>query len=123
MNIVKQHGHQGDTQWFEISEVPAGAKPMEKQFIAASERSGSFHALFGDYDQYEVDGGIVIQTKGECVLNHSLKEHLGNVTMDEAKVLPKKDHRHSIIPGDKTFFVGIHRKADPLSASFKRVID
>ncbi len=123
MKIVKQHGHQGDTQWFEIQEVPAGAKPVEKQFIAASERSGSFHALFGDYEQYEVEGGIVVKTNSECVLNHSLKEHLGNVTMDDARVLPKKDHRHSIIPGGKTFFVGIHRKADPLSASFKRVID
>jgi len=123
MKVLNQFGHQGDTQWFEISEVPAKAKQTEKQFIAASERSGSFHALFGDYDQYEVDGGVVIQTKSDCVLNHSLKEHLGTASMDEARVLPKKDHRHSIIPGGKTFFVGIHRKADPLSASFKRVID
>ncbi len=123
MNIIKQHGHQGDTQWFEIDAVPADAKSVQKQFIAASERSGSFHALFGDYNQYDVDGGVIIETKGECVLNHSLKEYLGTSSMDEAKILPKKDHRHSIIPGGKAFFVGIHRKADPLSASFKRVID
>ena len=123
MKVIKQHGHQGDAQWFEIAEVPAEAKPVAKQFIAASERTGSFHALFGDYEQFEVENGVVIKTNSECVLNHSLKEHLGTATMDEAKILPKKDHRHSIIPGGKTFFVGIHRKADPLSASFKRVID
>ena len=123
MKVLSQHGHQGDTQWFEIDAIPANAKAVEKQFIAASERTGSFHALFGDYNQFEVEGGVVIETKSECVLNHSLKEHLGTTSMDEAKILPKKDHRHSIIPGGKTFFVGIHRKADPLSASFKKVID
>ena len=43
--------------------------------------------------------------------------------MDEAQILPKKDHRHSTIPSGKTFFVGIHRKADPLTASFDKVLD
>lgn len=122
MNIIKQFGHQGDTQWFEIEKVPADATRVDKQFIAASERSGSFHALFGDYEQYGVDGGFVIETKGECVLNHSLKENIV-CTLDEAKVLPKKDHRHSIIPAGKVFFVGIQNRFDPLSATFKRVID
>jgi len=123
MKVINQYGHQGDTQWFEIGAVPADAKPIQKQFIAASERSGSFHALFGKYNQYEVDGGIVVETLDECVLNHSLKEHLGNCSMDSARVLPKKDHRHAIIPAGKVFFVGIHRRADPLTAGFKRVID
>ena len=123
MEVINQFGHQGDTQWFELGSVPAGAKLVQKQFIAASERSGSFHALFGKYNQYEVDGGIVVETLDECVLNHSLKEHLGNCSMDNARVLPKKDHRHAIIPAGKVFFVGIHRRADPLTAGFKRVID
>jgi hypothetical protein len=123
MKFIKQHGHQGDTQWFEIDRIPENAVKTEKQYIAASERSGSFHALFGNYDQYDVEGGVVIETKEECVLNHSLKEHLGNSTLNEAKVLPKKDHRHSIIPAGKIFFVGIHRKADPLAAGFKQVVD
>jgi len=48
--IIKQFGHQGDTQWFSLSEIPNDAIKVEKQFIAASERSNSFHALFGDYD-------------------------------------------------------------------------
>ena len=123
MKILKQHGHQGDTQWFELEAVPAGAKPIAKQFIAASERSGSFHALFGKYNQYEVDGGVVVETLEECILNHSLKEHLGKCSMNDARVLPKKDHRHAVIPAGKVFFVGIHRKADALAGSFKRVID
>lgn len=122
MKIVNQYGHQGDTQWFEIESVPETAKQITKSFIAESERSGSYHALFGEYDMYEYEEGFVVKTKGECVLNHSLKAHLPN-SFEEATVLPKKDHRHSVIPAGKVFFVGIHRRADPLRATFKRVKD
>ena len=122
MNIKEQLGHQGDTQWFSIDCVPTNAKKVEKQFIAASERSGSFHALFGDYNQYEVDGGFVLDVKQDCVLNHSLKQHLNGISMDDVKVLPKKDHRHSTI-SKGLYFVGIQQRFDPLSAMKQRVID
>lgn len=122
LKIKKQIGHQGDTQWFELDELPSKIKKIKKQFIAASERTGSFHALFGNYEQYEVDGGFVIDVKEKCILNHSLKEHLTTITMDQVKKLPKKDHRHSIIkPG--IYFVGIQQKFDPLSGMKKRVLD
>lgn len=124
MNFTNKNFHQGDTEWFSISEVPAGAKRVEKQFVAASERSGSFHALFGKYDQYTVEGGFVIEAHEECVLNHSLEKELRGtgVTMDTPKVLPKKDHRHTIVPPG-VYFVGIQQRFDPLSAMKKRVID
>ena len=65
-------GHQGDTQWFEITEIPANAVKTEKKFIARSERSGSVHALSGNYDMYDMpDGGVCIETHEECVLNHA----------------------------------------------------
>lgn len=110
--------------WFKVEEIPADAKLVEKQFIAASERSGSFHALFGDYDMYEFEGGHVIDVKEECILNHSLeKELLGTgVSLSDPKVLPKKDHRHSVIPKGK-FFVGIQNRFDPMENIRKRVID
>jgi hypothetical protein len=116
--------HQGDTQWFEINSIPSGAKKIEKQFVAASERSGSFHALFGDYDMYEVEGGLVIDAKEECIINHSLKEVLEKtgVSLNEAKVLEKKDHRHSVLPKG-IHFVGIQQRFDPLANLKKRVID
>lgn len=114
--------HQGDTQWFEIGSIPSDAKKVEKQFVAASERSGSFHALFGDYDMYEVEEGFIVETRGECIINHSLKEHLVGNSMDEKKVLPKKDHRHSVLPKG-IHFVGIQQRFDPLEAIKKRVID
>lgn len=116
--------HQGDTQWFGIKAIPTNAKKINKQFVAASERSGSFHALFGNYDMYEVDNGFVIEAHDECILNHSLKEVLEGtgVTLDNAKVLPKKDHRHTVVPAGK-YFVGIQQRFDPLEGLKKRVVD
>jgi hypothetical protein len=122
MKILDQLGHQGDTQWYTIEDIPSNAERIENQFIAASERSGSFHALFGDYDMYQTDDGFVIDAKDECVLNHSLKENLNGVTLNEKKILKKKDHRHSIIKKGK-YFVGIQQKFDPMGGFKKRVID
>lgn len=123
MKIVEQFGHQGDTQWYKIAEVPKNAKKVEKQFIAASERSGSFHALFGNYDMYEVEDGFVLDVKDECILNHSLQEELKKIKgMEDALVLPKKDHRHSVIPAG-IYAVGIQNRFDPLENVKKKVID
>lgn len=124
MNFTGASRHQGDTQWFELKSLPKGLKKVEKQFVAASERSGSFHALFGNYDMYEVEGGFIVDCKEDCILNHSLKEVLQNtgVTLSEAKVLPKKDHRHTIVPKG-IHYVGIHQRFDPLAAMKKRVMD
>lgn len=122
MKIIKQVAHQGDTQFFLIDKVPANAVKTDKQFLAESERSGSLHALFGNYEQYEVEGGFVLDVKEECILNHSLKEHLKGITMDEVKVLPKKDHRHTLIPPG-IYFTGIQQRFDPLAGMKKRVID
>lgn len=124
MKFTGKNLHQGDSEFFELSELPIGLKKVEKQYIAASERSGSFHALFGDYDMYEHENGFVIDVKEECILNHSLESILKGtgVTLSEAKVLPKKDHRHSVI--EKGFyFVGIQQRFDPLENIKKRVID
>lgn len=116
MKITKQFAHQGDTQWFKIDKTPAYAKKIEKKFIAASERSGSFHALFGDYEMYEILGGFVIEAKEDCVLNHSTAEQLKDsaLTMDEARILAKKDHRHTIIPKGN-YAVGIQQRFDPIN--------
>ena len=122
MKILNQTGHQGDTQWYAIDCIPENAKKVEKQFIAASEQSGSFHALFGVYDQYEMEDGFILDVKEECVLNHSLQQHLNGVTMDDVKVLPKKDHRHSII-NKGIYYVGIQTMFDPLSGMKEKVRD
>lgn len=124
MQFKNKNYHQGDTQWFEIETIPGNAKKIEKQFVAESERSGSVHALFGEYDMYEVEEGYIVDAKEDCILNHSLKSLLENtgVTLDEAKVLPKKDHRHTIIPKG-IHFVGIQQRFDPLKGLKEKVID
>jgi hypothetical protein len=73
---------------------------------------------------YEVEGGLVIDAKEECIINHSLKEVLEKtgVSLNEAKVLEKKDHRHSVLPKG-IHFVGIQQRFDPLANLKKRVID
>lgn len=124
MNFKNNNFHQGDTQWFQIASIPEGAKKVEKQFIAHSERSGSVHALFGNYDMYELEDGFVIEAHEDCILNHSLKSLLEGtgVTLDDAKVLPKKDHRHSVIPKG-IHFVGIQQRFDPLKGVKEKVRD
>ena len=119
---MKQHGHQGDTQFYKVDAIPSNAKKIEKQFIAASEQSGSFHALFGNYDMYELDEGFVIECHEECILNHCLQQHLEGKSFNNAIEIQKKDHRHSIL--EKGIYrVGIQNRFDPLSAMKKRVKD
>jgi len=122
--FTSKNFHQGDSQFFGINAVPKGAKKIEKKYIAASERSGSFHALFGNYDMYEHEEGFVIEAHEECILNHSLQSLLQGtgVSLDKAQVIDKKDHRHSVIPKG-VYFVGIQQRFDPLEGIKKRVQD
>lgn len=125
LKFEKLNFHQGDVQFFKVASLPKNIKKIQKQFIAASERSGSFHALFGNYDIYEYpEGGFIIDAHEECILNHSLKTELLNtgVSMNKAVVTEKKDHRHTVVsPG--IYYVGIQTRFDPLENLKKRVID
>ena len=109
-----------DTQWYMIDEIPLDAKKTEKQFIAASEQSGSVHVLCGDYDMYEIEDGFIVDCKKECILNHTLQ--FTDEVIDKPEILPKKDHRHSVIPKG-TYVVGIQNRFDPMENIKKRVID
>lgn len=119
-----QIGHQGDTQWYKVTEIPKDAKKIKKQFIAASERSGSFHALFGNYDMYEIEDGFVIDAKEDCIINHSLKTELDKINNDLSQPIkiPKKDHRHSVLKKG-IYLAGIQNQFDPHENTRKRVID
>lgn len=122
MKIGNQLGHQGDTQWYTVNDgVPSNAKKVQKQFIAASERTGNVHALSGNYDMYEVENGHIIECHDTCVLNHTANEAL-NGNWDKAVELPVRDHRSSEIQKG-VYFVGIQQRFDPLAGHKKRVID
>lgn len=124
MKIKSQFGHQGDTMWFKIDDIPASAKKTNKIFIAESERSGSRHVLLGHYDMYVTDDGFLLDVKEECILNHCLQSELEKINnnLDNAVILPKKDHRHSVVPKGK-YAVGIQNRFDPMENIKKRVID
>ena len=124
MKILQQVGHQGDTQWYTIDKIPDEAKKINPKFIAESERSGSFHALFGDYDMYEVEDGFIIDAKKECILNHSLKSELDKINNDFSVTieLSKKDHRPSIIKRG-LYIVGIQNRFDPMENIKKKSTD
>lgn len=123
MKIVEQIGHQGDTQWYLIDSIPNIAKKVEKQFIAASEQSGSVHALGGNYDMYEYEEGFILDVKEECILNHTFEQNIkAEDGLNKTSILPKKDHRHSLIVPGK-YFVGIQRRYDPFNKLWSKVID
>lgn len=111
-----------DTQWFLIDAIPKEAKKLEKnQFLAASEKSGHAHGLFGKYDMYEHDGGFVLDVKEDCVLNHcsntvTLEE------MSEPKEVPYKDHKASHIKAG-LYYVGIQTRFDARTAHWEKVKD
>jgi len=123
MKIINQIGHQGDTQWYSINEIPKNAKLVNKQFIASSEKTGNVHALSGDYDMYEYEDGFVIDVKEKnVILNHTAITELNNKTWNEPQVLPERDHRHSVIKKG-LYFVGIQRKFNPLSKMMEKIKD
>ena len=120
--FTKQIGHQGDTQWFEVSEIPAEAVKINKSFIAESERSGSVHVLCGDYDMYSYKGGHIVEVKSDCILNHTFKSNLDVTSIETAKELPIKDHRSSVLPRGK-YYVGIQQRYDPFAKIMRKVVD
>jgi hypothetical protein len=124
MNFTGNNRMQGDVQLFEITKIPQYAKLINKQFLAKSEKSGSLHAVFGKYNQYEVEGGFVLDVKEESILNHTLESILNQSGIDwsDSKVLEKKDHRHCVIPVG-IHFVSIQSRFDPLSGLKEKVRD
>lgn len=126
---VEQYGHQGDTQFYRIvdGQIPKGAvKSPHKKYIAESEQSGSRHAVCGDYDFYDLDvngtQAMVLDVKQDCIINHTLREHLTELSLDKSEVLPKKDHEHSTLPTG-VYLVGIHERFDPLAGFRAKVQD
>jgi len=127
MKLIEPVGHQGDTQWYLVDPKSINLSKLtkiDKAFIAQSERTGSVHALCGEYEMYTAEApfeGVIIETKDDCVLNHSMLEYITPTSLNTPEVLPKKDHPHSKLPGKKIYFAGIHRKAN-LMAQFEEDI-
>lgn len=115
--------HQGDVQVFSITGVPANAKPIEKTFIAKSEKSGHAHAMCGDYELFEVPGGHVIKVGSDgCTLNHTGYANLTPEYWDKNKVMPVADHKPTTLKKG-VYFVGIQKRKKHFSKVFEKVRD
>jgi len=81
-------------------------------------------AMEGTEFTYVFEDGDKVNAEGYREAFRERKEVLENtgVSLDEAKVLEKKDHRHSVLPKG-IHFVGIQQRFDPLANLKKRVID
>lgn len=119
----KFQAHHGDVQIFSVDAIPSNAKKVENTFIAKSERSGHAHALCGDYDMYEVDGGFLVEIKdNEAILNHAAYSLLTEKTMKEPKSLPIADHKPITIKPGK-YFIGIQQRKKHFSKVWEKVQD
>lgn len=115
--------HQGDVQIFSISGIPSSAKKIEKTFIAKSEKSGHAHALCGDYELYEVDGGHVIKVGTDgCTLNHTAYQNLTPQYWDKNKALTIADHKPTSI-AKGVYFIGIQKRKKHFSKVWEKVKD
>ena len=124
MNFNNKHnGHQGDCQFYSIDSIPSNAKKIEKTFIAKSEKSGHAHALCGDYELYEVEGGHIIQVGTDgCTLNHTGYANLTHEYWDKNQVMPIADHKPSIF-SKGTYFIGIQKRKKHFSKVWEKVQD
>lgn len=122
MKILKQIGHQGDVQFYSIDKLPENAVKVNKQFIAASERTGHVHALSGNYDMYQYGENFVIDVKEDSFLNHTQISELNEETWAVPKVLPEQDHKPSTIKRGK-YFVGVQRRFNPQEKFMEKVKD
>jgi hypothetical protein len=118
--------HQGDTQWFELKNLPEGVKKIEKDYIAKSEKSGHAHGLCGDYEMFTMDGFnghfIAVGSDG-ATLNHAAYEALNKQTMNKNVTLPRADHNAISLEPNKVYFVGIQRRKEHFQDAWTQVKD
>jgi len=115
--------HQGDVQIFSVDSIPENATQIAKTFIAKSEKSGHAHALCGDYELFQVDGGHVIKVGHDgCTLNHTGYINLTPEYWDKNKVMPIADHKPTILT-EGTYFIGIQVRKKHFSKLFEKVKD
>lgn len=119
----KFKAHQGDVQLFSIEKIPATAKKIAKTFFAKSEKSGHAHALCGDYELFETEGGHVVKVGTDgATLNHTGYANLTPEYWDKNQVMPVADHKPTKLPAG-TYFIGIQRRKKPFSKVWEKVLD
>jgi hypothetical protein len=120
--MKKQQGHAGDVQFKQIASLPKSAKQIANTPIAYGEKSGHVHVVTGDVELFELDGKMFAAVgKDGAVLQH-LHESVFKNRYEAKEPLQKADH-NPIKLGEGTYEFGIHKKYNPFSKVFERVLD
>jgi hypothetical protein len=121
MKSTNQKGHQGDVQ-FRTTTLPVGAIKVKQKPIALGEHSGHMHVVTGDVELYEFEGKtFAVVGNDDAFLQHVHESNFKN-RYGLKKPIGKADHKPiKLNPGVYEF--GIHKKYNPFSKVWEKVID
>ncbi len=125
-NFKGINSHHGDTQLFELNELPKGCVKIEKRFIAASEKSGHCHVMCGDYEMFTkegVDGFFIKVGTDGCTLNHSGIQTLTPEIMHKNQATKIADHKPNFYSPNTLLYVGIQKRKKHFSKIWEKVKD
>lgn len=120
--MKKELVHQGDVQGIE-STLPRKAKKIDKKPLALGEHSGHQHCITGDYELFEDEKGNLFAAVGSdgAVLQHMHESKF--ISFESKKIVEKADHKPIELEPNKVYKFGIHKRYNPFSKIFERVID
>lgn len=118
LNITKEQlaSHHGDVVVERISELPKGAKKINKQPLAYGETSGHSHVVVeDDVEFYQNENGVYLAPKGSLTVRHQKEDKSWT-----------GEHNTMIFEQNETmpyYKVGIQRVADPITKRLEEVRD
>lgn len=115
--------HQGDVQGKSIYSIPKAAVKISQKPIALGEHSGHCHILTGDVELFEHDGKIFAAVGEDGATLQHVHETNFKGDYKTTKVLPKADHHPIKLAPNQNYEFGIHKKYNPFSKIFEKVID
>jgi hypothetical protein len=116
--------HTGDVQAVE-SNLPKGAKVIDKKPVAYGEKSGHLHVITGDYEMFEDENqGVFVKVgPGGAWSQHVHESIWKNAGFDTQEQLQKADHKPARLLPNKVYKVAIHQAYDPYQKIKQKVID
>ena len=119
----KHFVHGGDVQAI-THEIPKDAKKIAQKPIALGEKSGHMHIVTGDVELFEDASGNIFASVGSdgACLQH-VHESIFDNNYSTQKVYSKADHNPVTLKPNTTYRFGIHKRYNPLSKHWEKVID
>lgn len=116
-------GMQGDVQFKQVKDLPAGAKKVSNRPIALGEHSGHQHVLTGDVDMYEIEGRLVAVVGSDGArLQHCHESNFKKSCWTSTEEITVADHKSHLIPSGVYEFY-IQNQYNPYSKLMEAVQD